>query len=155
MSTFRNRFQESESDEQIAAGASRNRALYCSADGCNALWSIDGPMGKCCSAHAWKPTSQWKHITREVNGIITDIAATPKDERHTPDGSSERTPLDFKNDPLAESLGRLLVKGNGNAMFTGSTAWAHALKRCDEAGMKLTPAQREAYKAVVARESIV
>lgn len=146
--------QERENDHQVAEGSVRQRALYCCADGCNALWSVDGPMGKCCSAHAWKPTSQWKHITREVNAIITDIAATPAEDRITLDGSSERTPLDFKHSPLASTLGSLLPGGNSNAMFSGSTAWAHALKRCDEAGMKITPAQREAYKAVVARETI-
>ena len=156
MSNFQNRIpRTTESDQQIAESAQRHRSLYCCADGCMSLWSVDGPMGKCCSAHAWKQPKDWKRITREVNEVITDIAATPSGERATLDGTSERTPLDFKTDPLARTLGELLKPGQSNAMFTGNTAWAYALKRCDEAGMKITPAQREAYKAVVARESIV
>lgn len=146
--------KERENDSQVAEGAVRQRALYCCADGCNALWSVEGPMGKCCSAHAWKQPKDWKHITREVNSIITDIAATPPEDRITVDGTSERTPLDFKRDPIASTLATMLQPGQGTAIGTGSKAWAYALQRCDEAGMKLTPTQREAYKAVVARETI-
>lgn len=151
MSTFRNRFQENESDAQVAEGAARHRSLYCCADGCNALWSVEGPMGKCCSAHAWKPKNQWKGITRMVNDTITERAAMTPEERER-----DAVRLEWKDNALSMAVAQLLKQEDGGSMkmFSGSKAWAYALKRCDEAGMKLTPTQREMYQAVVARETI-
>lgn len=147
MSNFQNRLPRAhESDHQIAEGVQGNRRLMCCADGCPNYWSVESPNGKCCSAHAWKNTDQWKKITRTQFDIQTERAACPPDERVVP--------LDFKNDPLADALGKLLQPGTGHQMFSGSKAWAYALKRCDEAGMRITTAQREMYKAVVARETI-
>lgn len=152
MSDFNSRIpRNSESDREIADGVQRQRSLYCHAEGCPNLWSIDGPNGKCCSAHAWKPREQWKAITRDQFDIQTELAATPVEERLTPDGSSARTPMDWKRDTLAVNLGKLLHKQDGTRMFTGNKAWAYALKRCHEAGMKLTPAQVEAYQSVTGK----
>lgn len=118
--------------------------LMCEANGCPNRWSVsrEGSRGLC-SAHAWADKHAWPRITQEQLDAETDRAranAEPKQQAPHVSLAQKRA--------ILERLRRIDFAKHGQ----GGKAWAHALKARDDAGERLTIAQRDAYRAALASE---
>lgn len=112
--------------------------MRCGASGCPNRWSVDGGSGRLCSAHAWADAKQWPSITREQQAREADRAMY---------GSTTSRPVRTVSKAEAlEKLATLRINEPKDPLD-----WARKLKARDEAGERLTPAQREMYQAALRR----
>ena len=132
----RNAFDERQ-DQRIADDASIPSSLMCGAHGCPNRWSIDPP--RMCGAHAWSDPHLWPQITQEQRDAETQRAIA---------AVSPPAPQRFvKPDPLKLSRYlRRLADGIASAQHS-PRAWADRLREREDAGERLTPAQKEAWRS--------
>lgn len=125
-------------DLAIANEVNTERTLMCIASGCPNRWTVDAGSGRLCSAHAWADAKQWPSITREQQAREADRAMY---------GSTTRRPVRTVSKAEAlEKLATLRINEPKDPLD-----WARKLKARDEAGERLTPAQREMYQAALRR----
>lgn len=125
-------------DLAIANEVNTERTLMCIASGCPNRWTVDAGSGRLCSAHAWADAKQWPSITREQQAREADRAMY---------GSTTSRPVRTVSKAEAlEKLATLRINEPKDPLD-----WARKLKARDEAGERLTPAQREMYQAALRR----
>lgn len=134
MSTYR----DARRDQAVAEDAGISRSLMCGAYGCPNRWSVDPP--RMCSAHAWAEPHQWPSITQQQIDAETQRAIAssgPKESQRfvTPDPAKLRRYL------------TRLAQGIRDQQRT-PRGWAERLREREEAGERLTPAQKEAWRSV-------
>ena len=128
-------YKATAADRRIADDEQSERVLMCSAHGCPNRWSVDGPAGRCCSAHAWAQSRMWPSITARLQDEATQraFAACQRTEasgewRTRPANAQERA-----------AIQRALT---GGAKARG-VQWAKRLLVREGRGESLTLAQRE------------
>lgn len=125
-------------DLAIANEVNTERTLMCIASGCPNRWTVDAGSGRLCSAHAWADAKQWPSITREQQAREADRAMY---------GSTTSRPVrTISKAEALEKLATLRINEPKDPLD-----WARKLKARDEAGERLTPAQREMYQAALRR----
>lgn len=124
--------------DQIAADQSADdRDLMCRATGCPNKWSVD--MGsKLCSAHAWAEPHQWPQITQEQQDHVIDRARRA--------GMLSAPPVQLSK---ADKIAALQEMREVFRSKPEPKAWAHALRDREQAGERLTPFQRTAWREVL------
>lgn len=112
-------------------------ALMCRVGGCPNPWSIDGPNGRCCSAHAWAQPHQWGRITDEQLDAQARRAmrAAADDER-----KPRQRPLSTEAKRAIGQKLRLAIRQQGGRQ------WAHNLRDREQRGERLTEAQRSMWR---------
>lgn len=130
-------------DQRIADEVGLDRETRCIASRCPCRWTVDAGNGRLCSAHAWADPFHWPRITDELldreteRAIRADRAAPPAPKR--PLSRTEQLQL----------LHRMRAQLQRLAAGRGNLDWAHRLKARDEAGDRLTLAQRQSYRAAL------
>lgn len=114
--------------------------LMCVANGCPNRWSVDAGNGRLCSAHAWAEPHQWPEITQQQQWDETERARS--NAAPTPTHSMPPTRQD-----KVEILTRL--RGLFARDDQRPRDWAYALKEREESGRRVTPAQREMWRAAL------
>lgn len=127
-------------DQHIAKDNEAEQALMCSAHGCPNRWSVDGPSGRCCSAHAWAPTGHWPGITAQQNETATQRAFAAAQRSASIDDAGHRTRPASPDE--REAIARAL---QGGAKARG-VQWAKRLLVREGKGERLTLAQREMWR---------
>lgn len=125
-------------DLAIANEVNTERTLMCIASSCPNRWTVDAGSGRLCSAHAWADAKQWPSITREQLARESDRAMY---------GATTHKPV--RNVSKAEAMEKLETLRINDPK--DPLDWARKLKARDEAGERLTPAQREMYQAALRR----
>lgn len=133
----RTAFDESR-DQRVAADETASYGLMCAAHGCPSRWSVDPP--RMCGAHAWADSHHWPQITQEQLDAETQRAM---------DAANPPAPQRFvKPDPVKLSRYlRKLADGIADAQRS-PREWADRLRQREEAGDRLTPAQKDAWRSV-------
>ena len=138
-------------DERIAeeATSTDTRGLMCKADFCPNRWSVDGGLGKCCSAHAWAPAHCWPHITREQQDAETERAFR---------AANPRPPAPQMTWPQRKAAMQALRVALSGANKPDPKAWAHNLRSYElehngmlPSGLPMTQFQRDAWRVVLLR----
>lgn len=134
MATKRTAFDDRR-DQNTAQEAGIEQHLLCRAKGCPNRWTVD--VGHVCSAHFHAPVHHWPQVTQEQIDAETDRALAAAAGR-------------VQVDPLTREqktgiLQKLLECGRQKP----GKAWAHALKTREQRGDRLTPAQREMWRAAL------
>ena len=133
-------YKNTAADRRISDDDHAERALMCSAHGCPNRWSVDGPSGRCCSAHAWAPTGQWPVITAQQDAAATQRAFLASQKGESGDAPAHRTrpASPAERDAIARAL-------QGGARAKG-VQWAKRLLVREGKGKRLTLAQREMWR---------
>lgn len=129
-------------DQRIADDVGLDRETLCTATRCPRRWTVDLGSGRLCSAHAWAQPHHWPQITEEL--LEADAQRAYRAQYAEP--KRERLPL-TRTEQL-QLLHRLKTAVQRMA-DRGSLAWAERLKARDEAGERLTLAQRQSYRAAL------
>lgn len=127
-------------DQHIVNDNEAEQALMCSAHGCPNRWSVDGPSGRCCSAHAGAPTGQWPVITAQQDAAATQRAFLASQKGESGDAPAHRTRPASPDE--REAIARAL---QGGAKARG-VQWAKRLLVREGKGERLTLAQREMWR---------
>lgn len=125
-------------DTRTADETDDERGLQCIAYGCPNRWSVDAGKGRLCSAHAWADAMQWPLISQQQTDAETERAfraQTPK--RPAPPVTHEQKLA------IAQRLRDVL------AQPANPREWAYRLRDRENAGEKLTRAQRECWRAAI------
>lgn len=133
-------YKATAADRRIADDEQSERVLMCSAHGCPNRWSVDGPAGRCCSAHAWAPTGQWPGITAQQDAAATQRAFLAAQKGESGDAPAHRTRPASPDE--REAIARAL---QGGAKARG-VQWAKRLLVREGKGERLTLAQREMWR---------
>lgn len=132
-------YKATAADRRIADDEQAERVLMCSAHGCPNRWSVEGPAGRCCSAHAWAPVGRWPAITEqqqraaEQKAYDRTQAATRTEPVQRP-----RPPTKVEREAIAKAL--------QGGMKSRGVQWAKRLLVREERGDRLTLAQREMWR---------
>lgn len=141
MSSYASQRRDYAVANQAADDFGADAKLRCGATGCPNRWTVDAGAGRLCSVHAWADPKQWPSITREQNAREADRAMY---------GVTTRKPARLVSKAEAlEKLETLRINDPKDPLD-----WARKLKARDEAGERLTPAQREMYQAALRRNHI-
>ena len=133
-------YKTTAADRRISDDDHAERALMCCAHGCPNRWSVDGPSGRCCSAHAWAPTGHWPGITAQQNDAATHRAFAAAQMSASIDDAGHRTRPASPTE--REAISRAL---QGGARARG-VQWAKRLLVREGRGDRLTLAQREMWR---------
>lgn len=132
-------------DQRMADDAHDALAMQCAAHGCPNPWSVDGPMGRCCSAHAWSDRHLWPRITQEQQDAATQRAfEAAQRQEHGGDGAHRRTRPTTPEE--REHFDRQFALMGTR---TGGVHWAKRLLVREERGQRLTLAQREMWRTAL------
>ena len=129
-------------DQRIADDVGSDRELMCCASGCPSRWSVDGPNGRACSAHAWvNDRHEWP--------AITDRQIWSETERARQAMSSEERIYPRMSHGQKTALLRKLA-----AVFAPKPpkAWAEKLRDKEQQGEPLSRLQQQAWREAL-RES--
>lgn len=138
MSTKPSRRDERIADETIAA-----QHLRCIAHGCPNLWSFDNGGGRLCTAHAGADPMQWPAITQQQRDAETERAIAAQQ----PDLA---TPPRAQTAPLTrEERQEVLRQLAEFRQVPPGKQWAVALRQVEQDGARLTPAQRQMWRAAL------
>lgn len=132
-------YKATAADRRIAEDEQAERTLMCSAHGCPNRWSVDGPSGRCCSAHAWAPSSRWPAITEEQQRAA-DQRAFERTQRKAWPESMQRPR------PATDAERAAMAKALQGGMKARGVQWAKRLLVREERGDDLTQAQREMWR---------
>lgn len=111
----------------------------CSADGCPNIWTTSQGM-LCQWHHAEKDRHLWPYVTAELRREITDRAFAKQNEPPV-----NPVTLAEKKAILAKLRGLFQAKA-----LEHPKAWAHALRDREQAGERLSLAQRTMWRAALA-----
>ncbi len=141
MSTYRS---TRAADVQAASDMDSERTLTCAANGCPNRWSYrpDGSQGLC-SAHAWADPRDWPRVTDGQQWHAAERARLRGEEQEQRQGES--LTLADKRKRLEGMRAAIL----GMRVNVGRRDWATALQAREQAGDRLTPAQRAMWRAAV------
>ena len=127
--------------DEIAAEAT----LRCIADGCPSRWSVDAGRGRLCSAHAWAAARDWPAITDHARALAEY-------------GDPQRAdPVPVEAVTAREALTKLRAFLADRGRQSDPRRWAKRLRYIEQhrdgvmprTGLRMTPAQREAWRAVL------
>lgn len=142
----RTRFDDSR-DQRIAAEAGPDHALMCSANGCPNRWTCDF-AGRLCSAHAHAERHEWPAVTQQQQDIETERAyRAGRQQEPAPPLTVER-----KRQMLSQMHAALAAI---HAMPRDGRAWARSLRDREQGGERLTPAQRDMWRAALGAQRFV
>lgn len=117
-----------------------NRGLDCIAAGCPNAWSVDAGNGRLCSAHAWAEPHRWPEITQQQQWAETDRARMLGEPLQPAEPLSKDEKLS-----ILERL-RAAVRSWQQRGTKDPLRWARRLKAREEAGHRLTIAQRDMWR---------
>lgn len=125
-------------DKHAADSVEENTALKCSASGCPNRWSVDFGH-RLCSAHNGAELHEWPEITQRIVDAETDAAFR---------GQEPRRQATHRHFSVAEkkAVGQRLRAVLRNV---GGKDWARRLQAREEAGRKLTDAQKAMWRAAL------
>ncbi|ALV06681.1 hypothetical protein [Roseateles depolymerans] len=124
-------------DQRIADETlQHDAALMCRVGGCPNPWSVDGPAGRCCSAHAWAQPHQWARITDEQLDAQARRAMRASQEQPKP----RKRPMTIDEKRAIGQKLRQAIRQQGGRQ------WAHKLRDREQRGEKLTEAQRSMWR---------
>lgn len=118
-------------DDQIAAEAESESKLMCQAHNCPNKWSVN-TGGRLCSAHAWADPMDWGAVTQRIlSSQFTRVQPIPE-------------PIE----PMTTEEKRYVLRELANSLKAPKDykAWAHNLKRREEAGEQLSPLKRKMWR---------
>ncbi len=138
-------YKASAADRRTAEDSQTDQALMCAAHGCPSRWSVDGPMGRCCSAHAWGDRHLWPRITQE----LAEAAMQRAYEAAQRQGRDEAQPSRRTRTATPAERQRIAAVLAGMARKTGGLHWAKRLLLREEAGEPLTQSQREMWRCAL------
>lgn len=133
-------YKTTAADRRTADDEQAERVLMCSAHGCPNRWSVDGPNGRCCSAHAWEPSHRWPAIT-EAQQRAAEHRAFERTQRKAWPEALQRVRAPTAEERAATS--KALAIGGSKAR---GVQWAKRLLVREERGDSLTMAQREMWR---------
>lgn len=143
---IRTKFDETR-DQRIAIESGADLALMCRAPGCPNRWSVDGPQGRCCSAHAWVSDGQWPQITAQQQDAETQRAW----DRQQPQARDRQESLTRQQKVALLQSVRGMFKGSSR----GPREWAHELRRREQAGELLPQAVRDAWRSAIGAHGVL
>lgn len=133
-------------DQLVAEDLEIDRSLLCAAGGCPNRWAVDGPVGKCCSSHAWADRHLWPQITQEQLDAETqralEAAAPPEPKRYRHFSAAE------KREVLQQLRRALGPRENPRE-------WAHRLRDREQRGEQLSQAQRDMWRSVLGAHGVL
>lgn len=132
-------------DERMADDAHADLALKCAAHGCPNRWSVDGPMGRCCSAHAWSERHLWPRITQEQQDSASRRAFDAS-HRQWDDNDHQNRQVRPATPEERQHFSRLFALMGSR---TGGVHWAKRLLVREERGERLTLTQREMWRSAL------
>ena len=136
-------YKTTAADRRLAEDSEADQALKCSARGCPNRWSVDGPNGRCCSAHAWEPSSRWPAITAQQQAQAEQRAFQRTQAKAWPEAMQRVRPATAaERDVMAKILA-------GMGQRTRGVHWAKRLLLREERGDGLTQAQREMWRTAL------
>lgn len=133
-------------DQRVAEDVEIDRSLLCAAGGCPNRWSVDGPMGKCCSAHAWTERHHWPQVTQEQLDAETNralVAAAPP------------APKTYRHFSQAEKREVLQSLRTALGPRENPREWAHRLREREQRGERLSLAQRDMWRSVLGAHGLL
>lgn len=127
-------YRATKAEERLIADVNGDSELMCGANSCPRRWSVDGPQGRLCGAHAFAEPHQWPGITHDL-------------QRQWP-VRSEPTPKPPRRYTLEER--RAAIKGMA-AIWTQKPGkcWAEKLQARERAGERLTAAQKDMWRQAI------
>ena len=126
-------------DQRVAEDYGDDRALLCNATGCPNRWTVShGGSPGLCSAHAWADRHLWPQITSEQNDAQTERAYAMGGR-----GGDESPRRSVDKRAVIDRLRSL------NFGQQAGREWAEKLRQREEAGERLTQAQKEAWRAAL------
>ena len=127
-------YRASKAEERLIADVNADAELMCGAHGCPRRWTVEGPQGRLCGAHAFADPHKWPGITNDL-------------QRQWP-VRSEPTPKPPRRYTQEERRGAVQKLA---AIWTQKPGkgWAEKLKAREQAGERLTAAQRDMWRQAI------
>jgi hypothetical protein len=125
-------------DKRTVESAEHDAALMCTASGCPHRWSVDFGT-RLCSAHNGAELHEWPEITQRLLDADTDAALRSQEPRkqatHRHFSAAEK-----------KAVGQRLRAALRNV---GGKDWARRLQAREEAGRRLSDAQKAMWRAAL------